>query len=116
MRLIRFFFWMVTTIIVAYFLTDIHIAGKTLKQHIDGFLASQTGQELKSKAGNVLDNLEKLTEPAKPGGAGKSDKTEKSDRSDLSDKSDAARSDKPKEPEVTRSDEQELKKIIKTNQ
>ncbi|MBI2339997.1 MAG: hypothetical protein HYU99_06510 [Deltaproteobacteria bacterium] len=35
MRLIKFILWLAVTVIIAYFLTDLKIGGKTIKQTID---------------------------------------------------------------------------------
>lgn len=38
MKLIRLFLWICVTIVIAYFLTDLKIGGKTIKQNIDQFI------------------------------------------------------------------------------
>ena len=35
MRLIRFILWAAVTLVIAYFLTDLKIGGKSIKQNID---------------------------------------------------------------------------------
>lgn len=54
-RLIRISFWFLATIVIAYFLTDIKISGKTIKGHIDSLLGDRSGSHLKDKANELLD-------------------------------------------------------------
>ncbi len=52
----RFLFWFIASVIMAYFMTDIRIGGKNIKEIIDGFLSTQSGIELKHKAQSILDS------------------------------------------------------------
>jgi hypothetical protein len=49
MRLIKLLFWVCATVILAYFLTDVRLQGKTIKQNVDDFIRSDTGIHLKAK-------------------------------------------------------------------
>lgn len=54
MRVIRFFFWLSVSVILAYFMSDVKINGKTIKQTIDEFLGSVTGQKVQESATELL--------------------------------------------------------------
>lgn len=55
MKIFKFIFWVGVSLVMAYFLADIKIAGKTLKQNIDDFLASDAGREVKQKSQMILE-------------------------------------------------------------
>lgn len=101
MSVIRFLFWLISVVIVAYFMTDIKVGGKSLKENIDEFIASPAGANLKGKATHwvesKLGSLEgdlptKVIEAPAPSPA----------------------PTLPKE-EITQKDENELQKILKKN-
>ncbi|EKD42227.1 MAG: hypothetical protein ACD_73C00256G0002 [uncultured bacterium] len=52
--MIRFIFWFIISVIMAYFMTDIKIGGKTIKENIDNFLKTQSGIELQEKAKSYI--------------------------------------------------------------
>jgi hypothetical protein len=99
MSVFKFLFWVLTTIIVAYFMTDIKVGGKTLKEHIDDLLASPAGVHLKTEAGQWVES--------KVG----------SFSGDLPNKveSPPTQAPLPKE-EITSQDETALQKLLKKNQ
>ena len=49
MKLIKFFFWLCLIFIIAYFLTDLKIGGKTIKQGIDQVIAGTVVGDYKDK-------------------------------------------------------------------
>ncbi|HBF12924.1 MAG TPA: hypothetical protein DDW49_05995 [Deltaproteobacteria bacterium] len=49
-KLIKFVFWVCAVIILAYFMTDIRIGGKTIKENVDEFFKSPQGEGLSEKA------------------------------------------------------------------
>lgn len=53
-KIIKFFFWLVSCVIIAYFLTDIKIGGVTLKQLIDDFIEKPSVQDAKEKGEQYL--------------------------------------------------------------
>ena len=55
MKLIKMFIWIVVTLIIAYFLSDLKVGGQTIKQQIDGWIHGQSGS-LKSRALNWMDD------------------------------------------------------------
>jgi len=55
MRVIRFIFWFSMSVIMAYFMTDIKIGGKTIKEIIDGYLSTRSGIELKMNTKNLIE-------------------------------------------------------------
>ncbi|OGQ08154.1 MAG: hypothetical protein A3G32_08390 [Deltaproteobacteria bacterium RIFCSPLOWO2_12_FULL_40_28] len=62
-RLIKLIFWVFTIIILAYFVADLKIAGKNIKQRVDEFLASPTHQkQIKQGIGNLIQKVDGLLE------------------------------------------------------
>lgn len=57
MRLIRLIFWVAATVILAYFMTDFKIGGRTVKERIDTFLHSDEGGDLKGKARSMAERF-----------------------------------------------------------
>lgn len=55
MQLIKLILWVGVLIVMSYFMTDIKIEGKTIKQHIDGFLESNSLKSGADKVKNLLD-------------------------------------------------------------
>ena len=49
-KLIKFVFWVCAVIILAYFMADIRIGGKTIKENVDEFFKSPQGEGLSEKA------------------------------------------------------------------
>jgi hypothetical protein len=50
----RFLFWFTASVIMAYFMTDIRIGNKNIKEHIDHFLSTQSGINLQNKAKELI--------------------------------------------------------------
>lgn len=65
-RFIKFILWGLTVVIVAYYITDINISGKTIKQHIDQWMASGLGLEIKSKFDQAFEGAQTITKKAPP--------------------------------------------------
>lgn len=102
MSVIRFLFWLISVVIVAYFMTDIKVGGKSLKENIDEFIASPAGVNLKGKATHWIESKV---------GAVSSDIPSKVIETSAQPPVPVA----PKE-EITQKDENELQKILKKNQ
>lgn len=51
-KLIKLFLWIVATLIIAYFLADFKIGGKTIKQRVDHFLQG----DIAGKAKNLFND------------------------------------------------------------
>ncbi len=49
MKLIKFIFWLCLIFIIAYFLTDLKVGGKTIKQEIDQVIAGTAVGDTKDK-------------------------------------------------------------------
>jgi len=54
MGIIKLIFWFCVTVVLAYFMTDIKVGGKTIKENIDSFIQSDSGDKLKGKARDAL--------------------------------------------------------------
>ena len=57
MRLVKFVFWVATTVILAYFMTDFKVGGSTIKDRIDVVLRSDKGILAKEKARVLIDRV-----------------------------------------------------------
>lgn len=97
-KIIKFFFWMVCCVIVAYFLTDIKIGGVTLKQMIDDFIAKPSVQEVKDKSQKYLE-----------------DKLEEEFNSKAMDRVIRKASEEVIKEVITEKDEQKLEDVIREN-
>ena len=101
MSVIRFLFWLISVVIVAYFMTDIKVGGKSLKENIDEFITSPTGVNLKGRATNWIES--------KVGSLGGTPPVQEVETPPVS-----PAPATPKE-EITQKDENELQKILKKN-
>lgn len=52
--MIKFIFWILITLTLAYFMTDIKIGEKTLKQAIDDVVKSESGLKIRQEAKGLL--------------------------------------------------------------
>lgn len=95
MKLIKLLFWIALIVVISYFLTDIKIADKTIKQHIDYWMQKtdlvnvkkETYEWIEKKSGGKLTTI-------------KSDESKKEERHET----------------LTDNDQQELKKLLQQNQ
>ena len=55
MSFIKLILWIGALIVMSYFMTDIKIEGKTIKQHIDSFLDGNSLKSSADKVKNILD-------------------------------------------------------------
>lgn len=63
LKLFKFLIWLMVSVIIAYFLIDIKIQDKTVKQHIDIFIQkNETALKIKNKIVEVL-GKNKITTP-----------------------------------------------------
>jgi hypothetical protein len=60
----KLIFWMLSVVVMAYFLTDIHVGGASIKSHLDTFFASPLVQGWKRDLREYLDNS--MDNPTKP--------------------------------------------------
>ncbi len=117
MRLIRFIFWIAITVCLAYFITDYKVGDKTIKEHIDIYLASSSGLELKNRATNALDKGLKggldFLESTKSGNSQAADKKNEAHPTELvvsPDKQNATKTE-----EITAEENANLEKLIKNH-
>lgn len=54
-KILKFFFWLLATLILAYFLTDIKVSGKTLKEHVDSIIRSEKSKQVKQQVDKWFD-------------------------------------------------------------
>lgn len=55
LKILKFFFWLLATLILAYFMTDIKVSGKTLKEHIDSLIRSEKTKQVKQQVDKWFD-------------------------------------------------------------
>lgn len=56
-KMIKFGFWIVATIIVAYFIADIKIGDQSVKTRLDNFVSSEKGSQLISDGKKALQKM-----------------------------------------------------------
>ena len=100
MGFIKVIFWLSISVVLAYFMSDIKVNGKTIKENIDYYLQSTDGQEMKEKAGHIVsEGLDKTISVMNKAKEGLSDKTQ-----EFVDEA---------EEEITAKEKDELEKILK---
>lgn len=108
-KLIKFILWVCLTIVMAYFLSDIKIGGKTLKQNIDDFLHSPKGEEIKKE-------IQSYTEKKIQSTIEKVIKEEnKEEAKDEKVNQDKAKTEEEPKSDMTKDEKNEVEKIIKKN-
>ena len=100
-KFLKFVLWVCLSVVMAYFLSDIKIGGKTLKENIDSILHSPKGQEIKKE-------IESYTEKKI-----KSTVKEVLDKENSEDKKSEGEKESPSD--ITKEEKNEVDKIIKKN-
>ena len=104
-KLIKFILWVCLTIVMAYFLSDIKIGGKTLKQNIDDFLHSPKGEEIKKEIQSYTEKKIQST----------IEKVIKEEAKDEKASEDKAKTEEEPKSDMTKDEKNEVEKIIKKN-
>ena len=60
-KFLKFVLWVCLSVVMAYFLSDIKIGGKTLKENIDSILHSPKGQEIKKEIESIMNTAQPTT-------------------------------------------------------